>query len=346
MFGKDDSMKCENPRVSIGLPVYNGARFLRTTIESILKQTFEDFELIIADNASNDTTEEICREYAAKDRRIRYYRNPENIGAAPNYNRVFQLSKGEYFKWAAHDDVCAPELIENCVQVLDSNPDVVLCHPMTKVIDDNGNLLQKDDELYVKWANENIKLRTDSVKAQERFRDLACCPHSCYQVFGLIRASVLKTTPLIDSYGCADKVLLARLGLLGRFYEVPKHLFFLRRHSTQSINIHAQSVHLFSIWFDPSNRGKIIFPRWRNFFEYFAAIKQVPLPWLDKLACYLTLGELLQQEWQGMTKDLVVATIQILDKFYCTLNSSLNSSYSPKTDLIFNRIPRLSMTKQ
>ncbi|MDJ0617439.1 MAG: glycosyltransferase family 2 protein [Calothrix sp. MO_192.B10] len=339
-------MKRENPRVSIGLPVYNGARFLRTAIEAILQQTFVDFELIISDNASNDATEEICREYAAKDRRIRYYRNKQNIGASPNFNRVFGLARGEYFKWAAHDDVCAPELLERCVAVLDKSPDVVLCHSIAKVIDDNGNLLQKDDDLYVKWTNENIKLRTDSIKPQERFRDLACCPHSCYQVFGLIRTNVLKTTPLIDNYGRSDKVLLARLGLLGRFYEVPENLFFLRRHATQSININAQSVHSFSIWFDPSNRGKIIFPRCRNFFEYFAAIKQVPLPWLDKLACYLTLGELLQQEWQGMAKDLAVATIQILDKFYRTLNSNLNSSYSPKTDLIFNRIPRLSMTKQ
>ncbi len=77
------------PAVSIGLPVYNGDNFLAEAIDSILRQTMEDFELIISDNASTDRTEEICREYAAGDSRIRYYRNESNLGAMANYNLVF-----------------------------------------------------------------------------------------------------------------------------------------------------------------------------------------------------------------------------------------------------------------
>ena len=101
----------DRPRVSIGLPVYNGENFLEFALDSILGQTFQDFELIISDNASTDATESICRRYAAKDSRIRYYRNPNNQGAAQNYNRVFALARGEYFKWAAHDDVCKPNYL-------------------------------------------------------------------------------------------------------------------------------------------------------------------------------------------------------------------------------------------
>src|SRR5436190_12174806 len=95
-----------DPIVSIGLPVFNGERYLRQALDSLLGQDFQDFELIISDNASTDRTAEICRAYVAKDRRIRYYRNESNIGSAPNYRRVFELARGEFFKWCSHDDVC------------------------------------------------------------------------------------------------------------------------------------------------------------------------------------------------------------------------------------------------
>ena len=94
------------PRVSIGLPVYNGQEFLEETLHSILNQTFNDFELIICDNASTDRTAEICRSFAKRDRRIRYYRNEINLGAAKNFNGVFFLARGEYLKWSDNDDLC------------------------------------------------------------------------------------------------------------------------------------------------------------------------------------------------------------------------------------------------
>src|SRR5512139_3267591 len=125
-------MNPDKPRVSIGVPVYNGENFLKDALDSLLAQTFKDFEIVIADNVSTDQTEEICRSYAAKDARIRYYRNETNIGAGPNHNRVFELSRGEYFKWVCHDDMCAPEFLERCIEVLDRDPSVVLCHAETR----------------------------------------------------------------------------------------------------------------------------------------------------------------------------------------------------------------------
>ncbi len=126
-------------KVSIGLPVYNGEVYLKEAIESILNQTYGDFELVISDNDSNDMTQAICIDYLKKDRRIRYYRNAKNMGAAYNYNRVFKLSNGKYFKWAAHDDICHPEFLEKCINVLDTEKEVVLCYPIAQVIDENGN---------------------------------------------------------------------------------------------------------------------------------------------------------------------------------------------------------------
>lgn len=107
------------PRVSIGLPVYNGQQYLRQALDSLLAQTFHTFEVIISDNASNDATPEICRDYAACDPRIRYVRHDVNRGAAWNFNYVFGLARGVYFKWHAHDDMLEPTFLEQCVTILD-----------------------------------------------------------------------------------------------------------------------------------------------------------------------------------------------------------------------------------
>ena len=103
----------KKPRVSIGLPVYNAERFLEQALDGILAQTYIDFELVICDNASTDGTQAICQRYAALDPRIKYHRNPQNIGVSRNFNRAFELSCGEYFKWCCHDDIPAPTFLEN-----------------------------------------------------------------------------------------------------------------------------------------------------------------------------------------------------------------------------------------
>src|SRR6266850_1186232 len=134
------------PRVSIGLPVYNGERYVEETLDSLLAQTYEDFELIICDNDSGDRTQEICQSYAAKDRRIRYGRNPTNLGAAKNYRLTFELSSGEYFRWATCDDLFAPTSLERCIEVLDRELSTVLVYPKTKLIDDRGRIISDYDD--------------------------------------------------------------------------------------------------------------------------------------------------------------------------------------------------------
>ncbi len=100
-----------DPKVSIGLPVYNGEDLLPETLDSILAQTFDDFEVVISDNASTDGTPEICRAYSRSDERIRFERANSGISIPNNFKRAFRLSRGRYFKWHAHDDVLDPEFL-------------------------------------------------------------------------------------------------------------------------------------------------------------------------------------------------------------------------------------------
>jgi glycosyltransferase involved in cell wall biosynthesis len=127
-----------SPRLSIGLPVYNGERLLPQAIECLLAQTFGDFEIVIGDNASTDRTREICQDYVRRDRRIRYVRHEHNLGAVANFNRVFELSPSHLFKWAAHDDLHRETYLESCVKLLDRNPDAILAHTGTAFVDEFG----------------------------------------------------------------------------------------------------------------------------------------------------------------------------------------------------------------
>jgi len=113
------------PTVSIGMPVYNGEPYIRAALESLLAQTFTDFELIISDNASTDATESICREYAARDSRIDYVRHEKNQGASANFQFVLDQARGEFFIWAACDDVRSPDFISVNLDFLRKNPDFV-----------------------------------------------------------------------------------------------------------------------------------------------------------------------------------------------------------------------------
>ncbi|MGH9962626.1 MAG: glycosyltransferase family 2 protein, partial [Pyrinomonadaceae bacterium] len=205
------------PRVTIGIPVFNGANYLAQAIDSILAQTWGNFELIISDNASTDETQEICRSYEARDQRIRYIRNEHNIGAAGNFNKLFSLARGRYFKWAAHDDVCAPEYLQRCVGVLDRYPSALIAYPRGQLIDEKGTLLPYDypPEFPVEISSGDPITRYRSIMLRECWFALP---------IGLFRASALRKTTLFrDHYG-GDRLLLCQLALQGSFYEVEDYL--------------------------------------------------------------------------------------------------------------------------
>lgn len=283
------------PPVSIGLPVFNGENYLAAALDSLQAQTFADYELIISDNGSTDATQAICRSYAARDARISYHRVEENRGAAWNYNRTFELARGKYFKWAAHDDVCAPTMIERGVEALDRDPGVVVAYPRSHHIDAEGRPTQPYD----------LNLRTASPRPSDRFHDLVCISHLCYQVFGLIRSDALRRTILIGSFVSSDKVLLAQLALIGRFYEIPEYLFFPRRHPQQSVSANkARRVRI--LWFDPSKAGRLVLPSWRMLREYTLTIARAPIDAGEKLSCTRHLGAWVGDNWTIMAKDLAL----------------------------------------
>ena len=135
-------MENKQPKVSIGMLVWNGEDFIRLALDSLLAQDFKNFEIILSDNASTDNTEKICEEYVKKDERIRYVRQNENIGANKNFNFVLDKAKGEYFMWASYDDLWEPSYISEMVKALDNNKSVVIAFCFSDNIDKNGNLMR------------------------------------------------------------------------------------------------------------------------------------------------------------------------------------------------------------
>jgi glycosyltransferase involved in cell wall biosynthesis len=267
------------PAVSIGLPVYNGSNYLKYMLDSILSQTFKDFELIISDNGSTDNTRSICRSYAEKDTRIRYHRNEENLGAAWNFNQVFHLARGKYFQWACHDDVWTSTLLERYVQVLDQMSDVVLCYSITAYIDEHGKLIRRVI----------TRPRFQDKRPHQRFRSLLKYhPNECNPVLGLFRANILEKSPLIGSYPASDMILLGEIVLHGEFYEIPEYLFLRRDHALTSVRANPDWENR-AVWFDPTRKGKIQMPRWRWFFEWMKSILLSPIDLFEKIKCFVEL---------------------------------------------------------
>jgi glycosyltransferase involved in cell wall biosynthesis len=264
-------------RVSIGLPVYNGARYLAATLDSILAQTYKDFELIISDNASTDGTAEICQAYSARDARIFYYRNEINLGLSKNYSRVFELSSSEYFRWATYDDLIAPEFLAKCVAVLDSDPSVVLVHSKSSRIDEHGAINGTYD----------YQMNLSAPEPHKRFHDLVTVRHSCNESLGLMRANILSLTPLQGNYVGSDRTLMAELGLRGRIHIIPEYLFLRRDHPQTGSNLPLEQR---ASWFDPSKSLHPSSPNCREIAEYFMSVRRVSLRLSERGLCYMTLA--------------------------------------------------------
>jgi glycosyltransferase involved in cell wall biosynthesis len=264
------------PKLSIGLPVYNGEKYVAESLEALLGQSFTDFELIISDNASTDGTGDICRCYEKQDSRVRYYRQPRNIGLAPNHNFVVEQAQGELFKWASNDDLYARDLLERCIDALDKYPDVVLAHSWTAKVDDSGTLTRALE----------YPLDTASPRAPERFRSLLFVSGGDDD-YGVIRTEVLRRTAMQESYHHADRTIIAELSLYGRFYQVPDWLYFRREHPGQSGGVPMRRR---CAIMDPRRADPLRHPAIRLYGEYIwayiRAIRHAPLSAADRQECY------------------------------------------------------------
>ncbi len=255
------------PPVSIGMPVYNGERYVRGAIHALLEQSYTDFDLVISDNGSSDATQEICSEVASRDPRVRYVRADENRGAAWNHNWVFHETGGRYFRWASYDDLVAPTYLQRLVETLDeAPPTTVLAQSLTMLIDEDGAEVGP-------W-NERFDLSSNH--ASNRLRQLVRHLIQANVFYGLIRRDALERTRLHGAYPSADWVLLAELALIGRFEVVPERLFFRRVHPEMSRFAH-KGVFEVAEWFAPG-AGEEAQPEFlRLFVEHLRAIARTKL---------------------------------------------------------------------
>ena len=242
------------PRVSLALHVFNGERFVEEAIRSILAQDYQDFELIITDNASTDRTAEICQRFAVADERIRYVRNNTNVGAGPNFNLGFELSRAEYFKWCAADDLMSKDYVGACVRALDADRDSVLAFGATQSIDQSGQMIK---------AVSKMMPNVEDLEPADRFRHVVPASRmACYEIFGLFRSDALKRSSLHQMYYGSDRALLAEMALLGKLVRVPDITFFSREHSDRSVHLINKKERM--AWHNTSAKRRLLpFEHWR-----------------------------------------------------------------------------------
>jgi glycosyltransferase involved in cell wall biosynthesis len=293
--------EAKRPRLSIGLPLYNGEPYLAESVDSLLDQTFTDFELIISDNASTDNSEAICRAYAAKDARVRYVRQPRNMGGFWNHSHVIELARGDFFMWSAHDDIREPDYCRRCMEVLDERPEVVLCYSETRNIDEDGKELDAREVL----------IGCDLPDTAPRFAELIRMDHRIEPTYGLVRMDVLSKTGLAGDFADSDRVLLAELALHGPFHRIPEKLFRRRDHAARSIRVHT-SRHDRARWIHPDATPRITFPYFRELGEYAKAIRRAKPPLPDALGCWGQLGRWVVKHRALLVGDLRYAAKELL----------------------------------
>ena len=299
--------QADNPRISIGLPVYQGENYLADAIDSLLGQTFEDIELIISDNGSTDQTEPICRDYLQRDSRVRYFRHDDNRGSAWNHNFVLENARGEYFKWAAHDDLHAATFLERTVAVLNENDDVDWCFTRFQFIDQYGQPLASCDR------DAGSILALDgcdrlSNTPHKRFRAAILGSTNCLDIYGLHRRATLLATGRHGRYFGADNVLMAELAMRGRYLELPDVSFFRRIHAAAAGSLRTATEQ--QNYLAPQSGRKFHFNRLRILNGHLSAIRRSGLPLQEKLACYLVVGRYLLQvsKWPHVVGSFISQT--------------------------------------
>lgn len=262
-------MTAPSPRVTIGVPVYNGERYLPACLDSLVAQTFTDLEIIVCDNASTDRTAAIAAAYAARDARVRYHRNPTNIGCPLNFTRVFELCRTPFFRWASADDLSAPTFVERCVEVLDARPEVVQVYPRTLFVDGEGRVTgEYVDDIY-----------TTETRPSDRYVHVTRRLRRCNAIYGVIRSDVLRRTAVLDAYIGSDIPFQAELALYGGIYEVPEALFFRRMHANAQS---AMSDDDRARHYDPAAITRTTSSLWRHLFERVRGVSRAPIAWSEK----------------------------------------------------------------
>ena len=282
-----------DPRVGIGMPVYNCEPYIRQAIESHLAQSFGDFELVIADNQSTDGTEAICREYVALDSRVRYVRNETNLGGPGNFNLVFGLCRGEFHKWSTADDWWDPSFLKAGVDILHQDPETILVYPHTVLVDQDGQETRRYKDM--------LHLRDDSPAT--RFIQLYSQIGLCQAHLGIIRRAAMKRTDLIGRELASDIRFLAELTLYGKFFLLPEYLFFRRFHETSS-SWDRTSMERQVQYYAPRGSG-FRFHTWRRYAQLMKVVSRAPIPAGEKWRSLKYLGRLMRWQRGPLFRELV-----------------------------------------
>ena len=264
----------QKPTVSIGLPVYNREKFIPQTLDALLAQTFTDFEIIISDNASTDSTEQICRDYAARDARIRYIRQPVNLGLLGNFNYVKQVATGKYFMWTASDDLCEPRFVEALVGKLEQDPSLALVMADLKYVSAQGE-----------WITTNCldTIRFEDVqhdwqaKRLEFFRYPGNKTWDCF--YGLYRTEVAQACHLPNQIRknlvfSLEVPFLAQVAVRGKIASIAEPLKIYRYYQDSSAASEAKRLKVY----DRMIRGVEIWS------EMVCAALSSPLKWSTKIS--------------------------------------------------------------
>lgn len=258
-------------RLFIGVPVYNGERFLAEALDSLLAQTFTDFQLLISDNASTDATPGICAAYCERDSRVRYVRQPHNLGAAGNWNFVANQARSTYFKWASCNDICAPTMLEQCIAALDADPALVLCQGSTALMNEDTGEVQPS------MADTPLMER----RAGDRLASLMTRMSLNNGQSGVIRLDALRQTRLDRPYPGGDIPLMAELALMGCFQVLPDTLLYRRIGSTTHSELLDPQHN--ATFYGHEGANTLTDPEFLIHRDIIRAVMAARLPWREKL---------------------------------------------------------------
>jgi glycosyltransferase involved in cell wall biosynthesis len=291
-----------HPAVSIGMPVYNAERYLVLSLESVLRQDFDDLEVILSDNGSTDSTQEICESFARRDSRVRYVRHETNRGAAWNFNETFRLSRAPYFKWQCYDDLIESDMIRLCYDTLQSERDVVLCCTRTRIINGDGDTVRLwEDGVDLTEPTPHGRLRHFMFK-----RNTA---HLMCQ-FGLMRRSALETTRRMGAVPFSETIIMAEMAVRGQFRELPSYSFIMRHHPKSSTSLYYHDLRALGIFLDPARSGKRIWLGLERVVEFLRIVRGARLSSSEAARCYAVILRFIALTLHAKGRRLVGRTLR------------------------------------
>lgn len=311
----------DRPKVSVALPVYNGEAFLEEAIESVLCQTYSDWELILCDNASDDATADICQKFARKDARIRYVRNESNIGAAKNFNRTVALARGQYFRWLAADSALHPKVLAKCVEVLQRDEDVVgVCTGFASIVEGRDDYPRIPGNF--RFMDERVENRAKNLI------DRVIGVRGPLTVWALMCVETLRKTGLIRPFIGSDSVFVLEFALCGKIEFIDEPLSLIRRHADSYSDMKNANDGVEGVrearWFDPESSGRFYLPHWRRLWEYLKVIARANSSFPAKIRMWGQVG-ILALRWRNrLTKEFWFALG--MGKSYQSLRKSLGKA--------------------